>query len=177
MRSLLAAVVVATLVVAAPLPAAEPEPKPAPPGQAPAEAANDEATQALYEKFARLLKGVTLKGKFTILGKDGQLKEESYDIVSVEKSEIGDYWVFNARVKYGGKDVPFALPLEVKWAGKTPVITMNAVTIPGLGTFDARVLFHENMYVGTWRHGEVRGHLFGTFEKSAAEANPAAGDK
>jgi hypothetical protein len=34
-----------------------------------------------------------------------------------------------------------------------------------LGTFDARVVIHDQKYAGTWKHGEVGGHLFGTIEK------------
>lgn len=171
MKSILSfAVLVSLVVVAAQARAVDPD-KPAAPEAKPAETPKevDAEKQALYEKFARLLKGVTLTGKFTILGAKGEAKEESYEITSVEKSPLGDYWIFNARVKYGGKDVPFTLPLEVKWADKTPVITLNEVTIPGLGTFSARVLFHENMYVGTWSHGAVRGQMYGTFAKSKAE--------
>ena len=36
-------------------------------------------------------------------------------------------------------------------------------------TFDSRVLFHGNRYVGTWQHGEVGGHMWGMIEKKAEE--------
>lgn len=171
MRTLLTIAALASLLFVSPTFAVDPESKPGGPNAAAPEP--DAATKENYEKFERLLKGVTLKGRFTVLGKDGTPKEESYDIVGVEKSPLGDYWVFKAVIKYGGKSLPMEFPLEVKWAGKTPVITLNNLTIPNMGTFDARVMFHENMYVGTWRHGEAGGHMWGTFAKTAAQVEPA----
>ena len=86
----------------------------------------------------------------------------------------GDYWLFKARIRYGDHDVTVPLPLEVKWAGQTPVITLNNVPIPGLGTFDARVLIDGNRYAGTWQHGEVGGLLFGRVETSSTEEDTDA---
>jgi hypothetical protein len=57
------------------------------------------------------------------------------------------------------------MPINVLWAGNTPVMTLDKITIPGLGTFSARVVFHENKYAGTWVHDNVGGHLFGRIEK------------
>ena len=55
--------------------------------------------------------------------------------------------------------VPLSLPIY--WAGKTPVITVDNLKVPGLGTFDARVVINNDKYAGTWKHGDVGGHLFG----------------
>jgi hypothetical protein len=77
----------------------------------------------------------------------------------------GDVWLIKARVKYGDKDVTVPMPLEIKWAGDTPIITLTDFTIPGLGTFTSRVVIYENRYAGTWQHGQVGGHLFGRLEK------------
>ena len=49
----------------------------------------------------------------------------------------------------------------MKWAGKTPVITLDNVTIPGLGTFSSRVVIDGALYAGTWQHDAVGGHMFG----------------
>jgi hypothetical protein len=68
-------------------------------------------------------------------------------------------------VKYGDKDVTVPIPLEIKWAGDTPVITLTDLAIPGLGTFTARVLIYDDRYAGTWQHGKVGGSLFGKIEK------------
>jgi hypothetical protein len=123
---------------------------------------------ARFESFKTMLSGVDLVGHFTVVGKEDQApKEERYSIQSVTKVGEGDVWLFLARIQYGGKDVTLPLPLAVKWAGDTPVITLSKVTIPGLGAFDARVVLHDDKYAGTWRHDKVHGHLFGRIEKSA----------
>jgi hypothetical protein len=67
------------------------------------------------------------------------------------------------------KDVTLPLPLEVKWAGETPVITLTDLKILVLGTFSARVVIHNNKYAGTWTHGKAGGHMFGTIEKISDE--------
>ena len=120
-----------------------------------------------FQAFSELLTGATLVGHFTMPGikTDQPLHEERYEIRSVKKSDRGDYWLFMARIKYGDHDVTVPMPLEVKWAGTTPVITLDSVTIPKLGTFDARVVIDGDQYAGTWRHDDVGGHLFGRIEK------------
>jgi len=118
-----------------------------------------------FASLEKLLSGAKLTGSFTIAGKDGAgLTKETYIIKSVKKTKEGDYWLFQARVKYGAKDVTLPLPLEVKWAGDTPVVTLTNLALPRLGTFSARVIFYNGKYAGTWTHGKVGGHLFGTIE-------------
>jgi hypothetical protein len=120
----------------------------------------------LFEKFEQTLGGAKLVGQFTVLGKEaGELPKEEYVIKSVRKLPKGDYWLFQARIKYADKDVTVPLPLEVKWAGDTPVITLTDLSIPGLGTFSSRVVIDNNKYAGTWTHGKAGGHLFGVIEQ------------
>lgn len=133
-----------------------------------------EETKKLYDAFAKKMTNSTLVGNFTVDGQTGSLTEERYDLKSVSKMPRGDYWLFKARIRYGDHDVTVPLPLEVKWAGQTPVITLNNVPIPGLGTFDARVLIDGNRYAGTWQHGEVGGLLFGRVETSSTEEDTDA---
>jgi len=130
----------------------------------------------LEESFAKLLSGVTLVGHFTAndLPADTPTKEERYTIAKVSKL-AGDTWLFQTRIQYGDHDVSLPLPLTVKWAGDTPMVTLDNVGVPGLGTFTARVLFHDSKYAGTWSGGTHGGHLFGRIEKPAAGA--ADGDK
>lgn len=137
-----------------------------------ASADDSDEPPAHYKEFADRLTGATLVGHFTIPGRDPEkpLHEERYDIRSVAKMGNGDYWLFQARIKYGDHDVTVPMPLEVKWAGKTPVITLDHVTIPKLGTFDARVVIDGTRYAGTWQHDDVGGHLFGRIEKPAQDA-------
>jgi hypothetical protein len=128
-----------------------------------------------FDAFSKRLRDVVLVGHFTISGQqDKSLHEERYEIRSVTKMPAGDYWLFQARIKYGEHDLTLPLPLVVKWAGKTPVITLDNVTIPALGTFNARVVINGDRYAGTWDHGEVGGHLFGRIEKRARAGNDRA---
>jgi len=106
-------------------------------------AADEPANQALLEKFEKLLTGAKLNGMFTVDGQPlDKLTSEQYEIEKVEKQTDGDWWLITARIKYNGKDFQVPVPVEVKWAGTTPVITLDKVTLPGYGTFSARVVFH-----------------------------------
>jgi hypothetical protein len=129
----------------------------------------------LFKKFEQTMNGAVLAGQFTILGKDrDSMPPEEYTIKRVSKLADGDYWLFQARIKYGDKDVTVPLPLEVKWAGDTPVITLTDLTIPALGTFSARVVIDNGKYAGTWTHGDAGGHMFGVIRRNA-EAKPGEG--
>jgi hypothetical protein len=120
----------------------------------------------LNAKLAADLTNVKLVGSFTVSGKEDQPpKAEEYTITSAIKLPEPDLWLLKARIKYGDKDTTVPIPLEIKWAGDTPVITLTDLAIPGLGTFTSRVVLYEGRYAGTWQHGEVGGHLFGRIEK------------
>lgn len=130
---------------------------------------DDQAASATErnERLAKYLTGTKWTGKFTMTGQEDQpAAEEKYEIIEATKAEEGDGWNLVARIQYGGKDVTLPLPtLEIKWAGETPVISVDQMVIPGMGTFDARVLIRKGQYAGTWAHGKVGGHLFGKIEK------------
>lgn len=129
----------------------------------PAHSANGERDQA----FRQMLEKTVWTGRFTILERaDQPLVEERYEIRSVEKMDRDDFWKIEARVKYGDRDFTMPFAVQVKWAGNTPVITVDKLFVPGMGTFDARVLLRNNQYAGTWAHDDVRGHMFGTFRKA-----------
>ena len=98
-----------------------------------------------------------------------RLRKEVYEIKEVRKLPDGDLWVITARIKYGEHDLTVPVPLEVKWAGTTPVLTLDNLTIPGLGTFSARVVLHRDKYAGTWQHDDSGGHLFGKIEIATDE--------
>ena len=121
----------------------------------------------LIAKLENALTGTTWTGQFTIDGGGGPPSPESYVIGEVSH-EGGNNWVINAQIKYGDRDISFPVPVQVRWAGRTPVITLDSVTIPPLGTFDARVLMRRGSYAGTWRHGKKGGHLFGKYLKTEA---------
>ena len=118
-----------------------------------------------FEKFSNAMKGVRFTGFFTIDGSDRPPNEETYEIHSVQKFGEEDLWIFTARIKYGNKDITLPMPLPVKWVGDIPVITMQDLNIPGLGTFSAHVVIDGQKYAGTWAHGQVGGHLYGKISK------------
>ncbi len=141
----------------------------------PTETKHGHADQAALEKsFADTLTGATLVGHFTVVGHPTAGKDlaDRYEIDKAEKIE-GHRWLITARIKYGKHDVKVPVPLEVYWAGDTPVITVSNVTVPGMGTFVARVLVYGDRYAGTWQHDKFGGHMWGMIERTAASAAPA----
>jgi hypothetical protein len=171
LRPLFPILVLIAVCGAARLRAAEETPAASPP----ASATPDRA--ALEKKFEETLTDCQMIGSFTVTGqdKDKPLNEDKYTIASVKKMK-NDYWVFESRIQYNNKDTKVRLPLEVKWAGDTPVITLTKVLVPGMGTFTARVLIYENEYAGTWSAGDHGGHMFGRIIKAGSEPDKKTGD-
>lgn len=135
----------------------------APANEAPAAAVDDGTDEAArFAAFTKAMMNVKLVGRFTIAGDDDKdpIRDE-YTISSVTKVGEADLWIVSARIRYGSVDLTVPVPVEVKWAGKTPVITLDKVTIPGLGTFSSRVVIDGPLYAGTWQHDAVGGHMFG----------------
>jgi hypothetical protein len=119
-------------------------------------------------RFAEQMRGAALVGRFTIRGReDRAATPDRYDIYSVDK--VGDdQWRFNAKIGESGLTLPIVV--RMKFADDTPIILMTDVSIPGMGTFTARVFFHGDLYAGTWEHvGAGGGHMFGRIEKGAAQ--------
>lgn len=127
--------------------------------------AAQEEQQLLFEKFAATLTQATLIGNFTETNKESNdLSEERYEIASVEHVE-GENWLFRARIKYGENDVTLPMTLPVRWAGDTPVICVDNLGFPGLGTYTARVMIYSDHYAGFWTGGDHGGHLFGVIQR------------
>lgn len=122
------------------------------------------ALEKLEKQFQESLNGVTLTGHFT-MGEGKALREEKYTIEKISKVKDG-LWLFHARLQYGSRDVTLPLPLAVEWAGDTPVITLTDLSIPGVGSYTARVLFYRGQYAGTWSGKGAGGHLFGRIIKN-----------
>lgn len=136
-----------------------------------AESSASDRQVELEQQFAEKLTGATLLGSFTVLGEeDGTLRQDRYQLETVKKLR-GDLWLFEARIQYEDRDVKIPLSLRVLWAGETPVITLDKIFVPGLGTYSARVLFHEDQYAGTWSGGTHGGQMFGTIERGETETN------
>lgn len=136
-------------------------------------AAKKSGTQPPVAEFEKYLSNSTLTGVFTIDGRPlNKLEEERYEIKSAKKVEGEDnLWEITTRIKYGDKDLTVPVFVNIEWVGRTPMIVLDNIAIPGLGTFSARVVFHDKKYAGTWKHDNVGGHLFGRVEP--ADAKPA----
>lgn len=113
---------------------------------------------------------------FSIDGRTGSPKEERYEISEVRKVAPGKadnfVWLITSRIKYGDKDVKIPVPVEVRWAGDTPMIQLTNTTIPLMGTFTARVMIYKDRYAGTWQHDAVGGHMWGKIEKAPESTEP-----
>jgi hypothetical protein len=117
----------------------------------------------LEATFKESMDGTTLQGNMKGLNKDEMSKGEKFVIEKVNKV-AGDAWLFQMRFQYGNRDIPVPVPIRVRWAGDTPVLTLTDVPIPGYGTYTARVLIYGDQYAGMWRSqkgggGQVFGKL------------------
>ncbi|MGZ8938913.1 MAG: hypothetical protein ACXW32_06855 [Limisphaerales bacterium] len=131
-------------------------------------AAPDQAE--LEKKFKDLLTDCVFDGHWCMVndGKLSEEKSEKYTITGATKSGQ-DVWLIYAKIQYRGKEVNVPVPVQVKWAGDTPVITLDKVSIPGMGTYNARVLVFEKTYAGTWSAGDHGGMLHGLVQKKDAK--------
>lgn len=148
------------------------------PGMAPATlpATRPSRTQAELEaEFSTMLSGATLDGSFTSINNGAaptRLQNDKYTLGPIRKL-AGNTWLFQAKIGFGGNDVMFPLPLPVQWAGDTPVLIVDNLTIPGMGTYSARVMFYDGQYSGFWKHGDRGGNLFGIIRPANATTQPA----
>ncbi len=114
----------------------------------------------LDRKFQQSMNGVTLVGRSSRLHDDKIAGPEKYVIEKVSKL-TGETWLFQARLQYGGHDLPVPVPVTIKWAGDTPVITLTDLKLPGMGSYTARVVLYGDQYAGTWSGKGHGGQLFG----------------
>ena len=118
---------------------------------------------ALEKEFQDTLTGVLLQGQSSRDGSPG-VSDDKYEIEKVVKTG-DDQWTFYARVEARGQSMVVPLPLQVKWAGDTPVITLTDQALPGMGTYTARVLVYRGQYAGTWSGRNGGGKVFGRIVK------------
>jgi hypothetical protein len=112
-------------------------------------------------QFEQMMTGAALVGRSTLDGREGLSGEERYSIDRVTKLG-GDLWMFQARMKLEGHEIPVSVPVTVKWAGDTPVIEVTDLGIPGMGSYTARVVLYRDRYAGTWSGKNHGGQLFGS---------------
>ena len=138
----------------------------------PATVAPAEALTPEEEAFAKLLTGADLVGSFTVDGRETAPKQDRYSITKAVKMK-GNTWAIHARIKYGEVDITVPVAVKVDWAGKTPVLSVADLKIPGLGSeFGSSILFQGDRYAGTWEHGKVGGHMWGRVERTPVESKP-----
>jgi hypothetical protein len=146
----------------------------------PAATTEQQLTEPTAEQVAdleKLMNRATMVGHFTVTGGGegnqldaggGKLTEERYELGEVKRLESGD-WLIQSRIRYGDHDVTIPLTLPIRWAGDTPVICVDDMLIPGLGTFTARVMIYRGHYAGFWTGADHGGHLFGVIEPANEE--------
>ena len=134
-------------------------------------------TKAELEKtFKDMLTDVVLRGTWQMTGAEGlkgkapltEPRPERYTIKSVSKG-LDDNWVITARVEYANRDATLPISVRVVWSGDTPIITLDKLTMPGLGTYSARVMIYDGFYAGTWFGSNYGGVLSGQIIKAADE--------
>lgn len=148
----------------------------------------------LEKKFKEMLNGVVLRGTWQMTQGEGlkgkapmsPARPDRYVIKSVSKG-LDDNWVITARVQYADKDIVLPISVRVVWAGDTPIITLDKLKMPLLGTYSARVMIYNGFYAGTWFGDGYGGVLSGQIIKVADEdmikkmeeraAEKQAGDK
>jgi hypothetical protein len=121
-------------------------------------------------RFTERMRGVVLEGYWRMTqpgDADPQAprlsdpRPERYAIVGAQKLS-GDQWLITARIQYATRDVNLPVPVRVVWAGDTPVITVNELALPLLGTYSARVMIYHDAYAGIWHGGGHGGVMSGT---------------
>jgi len=111
-------------------------------------------------KFAAMMNGVTLVGRSTSLSSDKVSGEEQY-LIEKATHLSGATWLLETRFKYGVREIPIPLTVQIEWAGDTPVICVSDFAIPGMDTYTARVVLHNGQYAGTWNGQGYGGQVFG----------------
>lgn len=110
--------------------------------------------------FEQMMTNVSLVGRSTSFDREGITGKEEYVIERVSRI-AGDRWLFHTTMKLGSRQLTVPIPITVLWAGDTPVITLTDFSIPGMGSYSARVLLFRDHYAGTWTGAEGGGHVFG----------------
>jgi hypothetical protein len=114
----------------------------------------------LDRKFQQMMNNVTLVGRSSRLNGDQISGPERYVIEKVTRL-TGDMWLFQTRMQFGKHDLPLPVPVAIKWAGDTPVITLTDLKLPGMNPYTARVVLYGDQYAGTWSGKGNNGTTYG----------------
>ena len=128
-------------------------------------------------KFIAMLKNATLKGTWAPVQKGklgGEKSDDSYRIARVVKSS-DDKWSVVSVFTMRDREIEFPIPSTVKFAGDTAVLILDDVRAgQGNANWSARVMFHDDVYVGRWwetKNREHGGTIAGTITR-APEPKP-----
>lgn len=140
-----------------------------------------ERQKELELEFQQMLSGSILRGTWQMVkGEEGLAgkvplmdpKPEEYTIGKVSKAS-DDYWIINAKIKYADREANIPVTVRVVWAEDTPIITLDKVSLPGLGTYSARVMIYRNFYAGTWFGDCYGGILSGQIARPETKPFPS----
>lgn len=124
------------------------------------------------------MSGVVLTGTFRMVGKgmgrdEPTLSEpipERYEIIKVSRI-VDDTWLIEARIQFAQRDATVPVVVRVLWAGDTPVITLDKISIPLIGTYSARVMIYNGYYSGMWFGDGYGGVMSGQITKAPASSS------
>jgi hypothetical protein len=126
-------------------------------------ASEDSPTPGRDKLIAALEKTLTnssLVGHYTTVGEQETPAEERYDLGKVKHLEK-DQWSIEVRIRYGEHDTQVPIVVPIRWAKDTPIISVDDLAIPALGTYTARVMVYRDHYAGFWTGHGHGGHLYG----------------
>lgn len=120
------------------------------------------------KKLQKRLTNLSLNGQYTMTGQDGAQGPDSY-VIKRARWNKGDSWTLFVYVAYGRNDLTVPIPVDIVWAGDTPVITIDNVGIPLMGKYSARVMLYKNQYAGVWQGARIKGEIWGTLKNLPAK--------
>jgi hypothetical protein len=134
---------------------------------APAATSKESATpsrEKLIAELEKTLTDATLVGHYTVSGDHPEPPtDERYDLGEVKDLD-DDLWSIEVRIRYRDKDVKLPIVVPIRWAKDTPMICVDDLAIPALGTYTARVMIYRDHYAGFWTGHGHGGHLYGMVE-------------
>ena len=132
-------------------------------------AAIDPASLPEVEReFVEKMNGAALVGRFTVAGREDR-QADAGSLRPLQRRQGRRRSLALQRQDRRIRRRRSRSSCTMRFVDDTPVILMTDATIPGMGTFTARVFFYGDEYAGTWDHdGRGGGHMFGRMERGGA---------
>lgn len=128
--------------------------------------------EKLEAGFIAMLKDATLHGTWAPISQQGlgEDKADAYRVVRAVKKS-GNQWEIVSRVNRKGREFEFPIPVVIEFAGDAAVMILEEVPLEQGKTWSARILFHDNVYAGSWwsPDGEKSGIVSGTITQGDSE--------